>query len=52
MFYLGAGAKLAEAVTGTGSAYAAAKGTASMMIITSVLYLIDTVFGLVGLKNA
>jgi hypothetical protein len=34
------------------SNYAPEKGLASMCIITSVLFLVDTVFAIIGIKNA
>ncbi len=52
LFYLGGGAKLAAFCVDIGLCTAGAKGSASMMIITSILFLIDAVFALINLKNA
>jgi len=48
---MGAGAKSAAVIAKAYYAVAAYKGTAAMMIITSVVYLVDFVFGLINLKN-
>jgi hypothetical protein len=53
LFYLGVGAKLAAVIVSLQFGnYAPEKGLASMCIITSVLFLVDTVFAIIGIKNA